>query len=121
MRGLTPDAADRRLACFVRAQMHRIAILAVVVGVLIGVIGGTLGGAIWIGVGAATVTAGVTALWGLAIWKSPREALKVEADVEAMANGYPPRMMDPTAQGEIRSASASTLVVKKGRTNEPAP
>ena len=101
--------------------MHRVAIFAIVVGVLIGVIEGWLGGAIWLGVGAATVTVGVTALWGLAIWKSPRDALKTDADVEAMASGYPTRMMEPAAQGEVRSTPATTLVMKTGRTNEPAP
>ena len=102
--------------------MHRVAILAIVVGVLIGVIGWPLGGAIWLGMGAATVTVGVAALWGLAIWKSPREALKAEADVEEMASGYPTRMVEPAAQGEIRSTPATTLAIKKkGRANEPAP
>jgi hypothetical protein len=101
--------------------MHRVAILVIVVGVLIGVIGGPFGGAIWLGVGAATVTVGVTALWGLAIWKNPRDTMKVEADVEAMASGYPTRMMEPAVQGDIRSSPATTLVMKQGRPNEPAP
>jgi hypothetical protein len=101
--------------------MHRVAILAIVVGVLIGVIGGPLGGTVWLGVGAATVTVGATALWGLAIWKSPREAAKAMADVEAMASGYPTPTTEHAAQGEIRSPPSTTLVVKKDRANEPAP
>jgi hypothetical protein len=101
--------------------MHWAAILAIVVGVLIGVIGGQFGGAFWLGVGAATVTLGVALLWGLAIWKSPREVMKAEADVDAMASGYPAHMMEPVAQGEIKSNPATASVMKKGRTNETAP
>jgi len=101
--------------------MHTVAIVAIAVGVLIGVIGGLLGGAVWIGVGAATLTAGATALWGLAIWKGPREAAKVMADVEAMASGYPPRNTEHEAQGENSSTPSTSLVMKKDRANEPAP
>jgi len=90
--------------------MHKAAILAIVLGVLIGVIGAPFGSALWLGVGVVTVTLGVTVLWGLAIWKSPREAMNAEADVEAMASGYPARMMEPVAQGEIRSTPTVAVV-----------
>jgi hypothetical protein len=101
--------------------MHRVGILAGIVGVLIGIVGGVLGGAVWLGVGAAVALVGVAALWGLAIWKNPSELMKVESDVEAMASGFPTRVMEPMAQGEIRSTPTSTLALKKGHSDEPAP
>ena len=101
--------------------MHRAAVLAIVVGLLIGVVGGPLAGMFWLGVGAVTATVGITVLWGLAIWKNPAAVIKAEAEVEAMASGYPTRVMEPTAQDEIGSTPTSALVMKKGRSNEPAP
>ena len=53
------------------------------------------------------MTAGIVVLWCLAIWKNPTEALKAEADVEAMASGYPPRITEPPRK---QVSSAQTIV-----------
>jgi hypothetical protein len=39
----------------------------------------------------------------LAIWKNPRDALKVEAEVESMASGYPTSISAPDVTREIGS------------------
>jgi hypothetical protein len=43
--------------------MHRAAVLAIVGGIAIGIVGGLLAGQVWLGVGAAIVTVGVTVVW----------------------------------------------------------
>ena len=101
--------------------MHRVAIIAIVVGVVIGAIGGLLVGAFWIGVGVAVVTMGVTVPCGLAIWKNPVDALKAQAEVEAMASGYPPRTIEPSVQREVGSAQIVGDQTASARTRSRAP
>jgi len=94
-------------------MMHRAAIAAIVTGLVVGIIGGLVAGQFWLGVGVAIVTGGLVALWGFAVWKNPSEVLKAEADVEAMASGYPPRVDERMPQSQI--ASAQIIDVPKPR------
>ena len=71
--------------------MRPVAILTIVTGTIVGVVGAFVAGELWLGVGAVVATAGMAALWCIAIWKNPAEVFKAEAEVEAMASGYPPR------------------------------
>ena len=75
-----------------RHTVHRIAILAIILGVAVGIAGGVFAIEAWIDVGEGVAMAGIVALYCLAIGKKPIETLKAQAEVETLAAGVSTRV-----------------------------
>lgn len=69
--------------------MARVITIAIALGLLLGIVGGLTEGSSWMYRAGLILTVSVVALYAVAIWKNPSRVAKAEAEVEAVAAGYP--------------------------------
>lgn len=101
--------------------MHRIAILAIILGVAVGIAGGVFAIEAWIDVGEGVAMAGIVALYCLAIGKKPIETLKAQAEVETLAAGYPQESIGspPSSSAAAAAQIGQTSTARESGTATP--